>query len=77
MLVADSSSQASIRALVEAFQGDHDRLDVLINCASAFFRKRHVTADGLEMTFALNYLAYFLPTNLLLDRLRRARSGRD
>jgi NAD(P)-dependent dehydrogenase (short-subunit alcohol dehydrogenase family) len=76
VLVADLSSQASIRALVEAFRGDHDRLDVLINCASAFFRKRHLAADGLEMTFALNHLAYFLLTNLLLDQLRRSRSGR-
>jgi NAD(P)-dependent dehydrogenase (short-subunit alcohol dehydrogenase family) len=76
VLVADLSSQTSIRALVEAFRGDHDRLDVLINCAGAFFRKRHLTADGLEMTFALNHLAYFLLTNLLLDQLRRSRSGR-
>jgi NAD(P)-dependent dehydrogenase (short-subunit alcohol dehydrogenase family) len=76
VLVADLSSQASIRALVETFRGDHDRLDVLINCAGAFFRKRHMTADGLEMTFALNHLAYFLLTNLLLDQLRRSRSGR-
>jgi len=76
VLVADLSSQASIRALVEAFRGDHDRLDVLINCAGAFFRKRQVTADGLEMTFALNHLAYFLLTILLLDELRRSDSGR-
>ncbi len=76
VLVADLSSQASIRALVEAFRVDHDRLDVLINCAGAFFRRRHVTADGLEMTFAVNYLAYFLLTKLLLDELRRSDSGR-
>lgn len=76
VLGADLSSQASIRALVEAYRGDHDRLDVLINCAGAFFRTRHMTADGLEMTFALNYLAYFLLTNLLLDQLRQTRSGR-
>ena len=76
VLVADLSSQASIRALAEAFRGDHDRLDVLINCAGVFLRKRHMTVDGLEKTFALNYLAYFLLTNLLLDQLRRSRSGR-
>ena len=46
VLVADLSSQASIRALVEAFRVDHDRLDVLINCAGAFFRERHVTATA-------------------------------
>jgi NAD(P)-dependent dehydrogenase (short-subunit alcohol dehydrogenase family) len=76
VVVADLSSQASIRALVEAFRGDHERLDVLINCASGYFRTRHLTADGLEMTFALNHLAYFLLTNLLLDRLRRSESAR-
>lgn len=76
VLVADLSSQASIRALVEAYRGDHDRLDVLINCAGAFFRRRHVTTDGLEMTFAVNYLAYFLLTNLLIDQLRKSDSGR-
>ena len=76
VLIADLSSQVSIRALVEAFRGDHDRLDVLVNCAGAFFRRRNVTADGLEMTFALNYLASFLLVNLLLDQLRRSGSGR-
>jgi NAD(P)-dependent dehydrogenase (short-subunit alcohol dehydrogenase family) len=76
VLVADLSSQPSIRALVEAFRGDHDRLDVLINCASGYFRERHLTADGLEMTLALNHLAYFLLTNLLLDRLRRSGPAR-
>jgi NAD(P)-dependent dehydrogenase (short-subunit alcohol dehydrogenase family) len=76
VLVADLSSQASVRALVEAFRSEHDRLDVLVNCAGGFFRRRNVTADGLEMTFALNYLASFLLTNLLLDELRRSGSGR-
>ena len=76
VLVADLSSQDSIRELVEVFRRDHDRLDALVNCAGAFFRKRRVTADGLEMTFALNHLAYFLLTNLLLDPLRRSGSAR-
>jgi len=76
VLVADLSSQDSIRDLAEVFRRDHDRLDVLVNCAGAFFRRRRVTADGLEMTFALNHLAYFLLTNLLLDPLRRSGSAR-
>lgn len=76
VLFADLSSQASIRDLVAAFARDHDRLDVLVNCASAFFRKRQVTVDGLEMTFALNHLAYFLLTNLLLEQLRRPGAAR-
>lgn len=76
VLVADLSSQASIRALVHALHTEHDHLDVLVNCAGAFFRERRVTVDGLEMTFALNHLAYFLLTNLLLDSLRRSESAR-
>ena len=76
VLVADLSSQASIRALVDALRTEHDHLDVLVNCAGAFFRERQVTVDGLEMTFALNHLAYFLLTNLLLDSLRRSESAR-
>ena len=76
VLVADLSSQASIRATADAFLREHDHLDVLVNCAGAFFRKRRVTVDGLEMTFALNHLAYFLLTNLLLDSLRPSESAR-
>ena len=49
---------------------------MLVNCAGAFFRRRRVTVDGLEMTFALNHLAYFLLTNLLLDSLERSGSAR-
>jgi NAD(P)-dependent dehydrogenase (short-subunit alcohol dehydrogenase family) len=76
VLIADLSSQASIRELAGAFRREHDRLDVLVNCAGAFFRERRVTVDGLEMMFALNHLAYFLLTNLLLDLLRRSGSAR-
>lgn len=76
VLLADLSSQASIRALADAFRREHDRLDVLVNCAGAFFRERRVTADGLEMTFALNHIAYFLLTTLLLDLLERSRAAR-
>jgi len=75
-LVADLSSQQSIREVADAFCREHDQLDVLVNCAGAFFRKRHVTVDGLEMTFALNHLAYFLLTNLLLEPLKRSGSAR-
>ena len=76
ILVADLSSQDSIRELAEVFRRDHDRLDVLVNCAGAFFRRRRVTVDGIEMTFALNHLAYFLLTNQLLDLLKRTGSAR-
>jgi len=59
LLRADLSSQASIRELADHFLAEHDRLHVLVNCAGAFFRDRRVTIDRLEMSFALNHLAYF------------------
>ena len=54
---------------------DYPRIDVLANNAGAMFTSRHVTPDGFEQTFALNHLAPFLLTNLLLERLT-ASSGR-
>jgi len=66
---ADLSSQAEVRHLAGAVLAAHPRLDVLINNVGGFWAHRHVTADGLEHTFALNHLAPFLLTNLLLDRL--------
>src|SRR5579872_5759514 len=70
LLLADLSSQQSILQLVENFQHHYTHLHVLINNAGAAFTgRRRETADGLEMTFAVNYLAPFLLTNLLLDML--------
>ena len=66
-LTADLSSQAQIRALAEIFKSKYDRLDVLVNNAGALFQTYRETVDGVEMTFALNHLSYFLLTNLLLD----------
>lgn len=74
-----SSPTCPRRPRSEAGRGvgrDHDRLDVLVNCASAFFRTRRVSIDGLELTFALNLLAYFLLTNLMLEQLKRSGSAR-
>jgi NAD(P)-dependent dehydrogenase (short-subunit alcohol dehydrogenase family) len=76
LLRADLSSQASIRELADRFLAEHDRLHVFVNCAGAFFRDRRVTIDGLEMTFALNHLAYFLLTTLLLDLLQGSAPAR-
>jgi retinol dehydrogenase-14 len=76
LLRADLSSQDSIRELADRFLAEHDRLHVLVNCAGAFFRDRRVTIDGLEMTFALNHLAYFLLTTLLLDLLQGSAPAR-
>jgi retinol dehydrogenase 12 len=68
-LVGDLSVQADVRRLAQEFRQRHNRLDVLINNAGAFFINRKTSQDGIEMTFALNHLAYFLLTNLLLDLL--------
>jgi retinol dehydrogenase-12 len=68
-LVADLSSQAEIRRLAEQVRARYPRLDVLVNNAGAYFPQRIETVDGIEMTFALNHLSYFLLTNLVLDRL--------
>ncbi len=52
------------------------QIDVLINNAGAMFKTRQETADGLEKTFALNHMSYFVVTNLLLDRLKAAGQAR-
>jgi NAD(P)-dependent dehydrogenase (short-subunit alcohol dehydrogenase family) len=76
LLLADLSSQQSIRQLVENFQQNYTQLHVLINNAGVFMLPRKATADGLEMTFAVNYLAPFLLTNLLLDTLKNSAPAR-
>jgi retinol dehydrogenase 14 len=69
VFVADLSSQSQVRQLAEKVLMGLPRLDVLVNNVGGYWHTRHVTADGLEHTFALNHLAPFLLTNLLLDRL--------
>ena len=65
----DLSSQASIRYGATEIQARHPKIDVLINNAGVILEHRQVTVDGLEMQFAVNHLAYFLLTNLLLPQL--------
>jgi NAD(P)-dependent dehydrogenase (short-subunit alcohol dehydrogenase family) len=74
--VADMSSQAQVRSLAHEVLDAYPRLDVLVNNVGGFWNTRHITADGLEHTFALNHLAPFLLTNLLLDRLRASAPAR-
>jgi NAD(P)-dependent dehydrogenase (short-subunit alcohol dehydrogenase family) len=69
-LLADLSSQSQIRQLARDFKERFDRLDVLVNNAGSIFLRKRLSVDGIEMTFALNHLAYFLLTNLLLDILK-------
>lgn len=66
---ADLSSQAQVRRLAADLRERYPRLDALVNNVGGFWAHRHVTEDGLELTFALNHLAPFLLTNLLVDRM--------
>jgi retinol dehydrogenase-12 len=75
-LVADLSSQDQIRCLVNAFKERHERLDVLVNNAGAIYLGREKSVDGIEKTFALNHLSYFLLTNLLLDVMKDSAPAR-
>lgn len=68
-LVADLSDQDRVRQLVRDFKAMFKRLDVLINNAGAFFLWRKLSPQGIEMTWALNHLNYFLLTNLLLEQI--------
>ena len=76
LMLADLSVQASIRDFVERFGRAYGRLHVLVNNAGVVAPRRTVTADGLELTFAVNYLAPFLLTNLLLDALKAGAPAR-
>ncbi|MGO9597521.1 MAG: SDR family oxidoreductase [Isosphaeraceae bacterium] len=75
-LIADLSSQVEIRRLAGEVKNLTSRLDVLVNNAGGLFLSRQETVDGLEMTFALNHMAYFLLTNLLLDLVKATTSAR-
>jgi NAD(P)-dependent dehydrogenase (short-subunit alcohol dehydrogenase family) len=75
-LVADLSSQAEVRRLADELRSRVPRMDVLINNAGAMFVERRESVDGIEKTWALNHLAYFLLTNLLLDRLTASAPAR-
>jgi len=75
-LAADLSVQADVRRAAREFQERFPRLDVLVNNAGAAYMKREESADGIEKTWALNHLGYFLLTNLLLDLLKRSAPAR-
>lgn len=68
-LLCDFSSQAAIRGLATKVLAKHERIDVLVNNAGGVHKARTLTEDGIEATFAVNHLGYFLLTNLLLDRI--------
>jgi retinol dehydrogenase 14 len=76
VFVADLSAQSEVRRLADEALQRLPRIDVLVNNAGGYWNTRHITADGLERTFALNYLAPFLLTSLLLGRLKQSAPAR-
>jgi NAD(P)-dependent dehydrogenase (short-subunit alcohol dehydrogenase family) len=76
LMLCDLSSQNSIRRFADEFRSRYQRLDVLVNNAGVVLRQRSLTEDGLESTFAINHLGYFLLTSLLLDLLKKSAPSR-
>src|SRR5438128_1150473 len=76
LLLADLSSQQAIHQLAKEFQQRYAELHVLVNNAGGIFAQRLVSIDGIEMTLAVNHLASFLLTNLLLDTLKASAPAR-
>jgi NAD(P)-dependent dehydrogenase (short-subunit alcohol dehydrogenase family) len=76
LFVADLSSQSQLRGLALEVLHRLPRIDVLVNNVGGFWNTRHVTEDGYERTFALNHLAPFLLTNLLLERMQQSPAAR-
>lgn len=76
LLLADLSVQADVQRLAQEFKSRYPHLDVLVNNAGGYFMRRQLSADGIEMSFALNYLSVFLLTNLLLDTLKASAPAR-
>lgn len=76
VLLADLASLSEVRKLADAVLSSCDALHVLVNNAGLMNAQREVTIDGYEATFAVNHLAYFLLTNLLLGRLRASAPAR-
>ena len=74
--LADLSSLEEVHALAEEVRSRHDRLDVLVNNAGVIVPERKESRDGIELTFAVNYLSHFLLTRLLLPLLRRSAPAR-
>ena len=74
--LADLASQAAVRKLAADILARYGKLDVLVNNAGAMHTTRQVSADGIELTWAVNHLAPFLLTKLLLDRLKASAPSR-
>ncbi len=75
-LIGDLSVQADVRRVACEYTERYDRLQVLINNAGALFLRRQLSADGFEMSFALNHLGYFTLTYELLDLIKASAPAR-
>ncbi len=76
LMLADLAVQAEVRELADKFKARYDRLDVLVNNAGLIQSRRTETPEGIELTLAVNHLAPFLLTNLLLDLLKSSAPSR-
>ena len=76
LMICDLASLNCIRRLASDFKERHNRLDVLVNNAGVLLREHSLNEDGIENTFAINHLGYFLLTNLLLDALKKSAPSR-
>lgn len=76
IVLADFSRLAEVRRLADELLSSHDRLDVLVNNAGLVSPRYRLSPDGFELTFAVNHLAPFLLTNLLLERLKASAPAR-
>ena len=75
-LLCDFTSQEQVRQLAAKILKQYDKIDILINNAGMLAKERVITVDGYESTFAINHLAPFLLTNLLLDRIKATPNSR-
>lgn len=75
-LVGDLSSQTGVRRVAAEFLASGRPLHILLNNAGALVTRFQESADGIEMTWALNHLGYFLLTHLLLERIRQSGAAR-
>lgn len=74
--ISDFASLDEVRSMAEKINSEIETLDVLINNAGIYMKKRELSKDGYEMTFAVNHLAPFLLTNLILELIKKSDDGR-